>query len=84
MFEREQQVIEATVRGYCSDTGLPDPGKLKWNPIPFSGEWGISTSFFQLAAQEARNKNDSPTKLPPVQMRAQEIASAWIFACRSA
>lgn len=75
MFEREQQVIEATVRGYCSDTGLPDPGKLKWNPIPFSGEWGISTSFFQLAAQEARSKNDIPTKLPPVQMRAQEIAS---------
>ena len=75
MFEHEQQVIEATVRGYCSDTGLPDPGKLKWNPIPFSGEWGISTSFFQLAAQEARSKNDSPTKLPPVQIRAQEIAS---------
>ncbi|MFC2053856.1 arginine--tRNA ligase [Chloroflexota bacterium] len=75
MFEREQQVIEATVRGYCSDTGLPDPGKLKWNPIPFSGEWGISTSFFQLAAQEARSNDDGPTKLPPVQIRAQEIAS---------
>jgi arginyl-tRNA synthetase len=75
MFEREQEVIEATVRGYCSDTGLPDPGKLKWNPIPFSGEWGISTSFFQLAAQEARSKKDSPTKLPPVQIRAQGIAS---------
>lgn len=75
MFEREQQVIEATIRGYCSDTGLPDPGKLKWNPIPFSGEWGISTSFFQLAAQEARSNKDGPTKLPPVQIRAQEIAS---------
>jgi len=75
MFEREQEVIEATIRDYCLDTGLPDPGKLKWNPIPFSGEWGISTSFFQLAAQEARSQNDSPTKLPPVQIRAQEIAS---------
>ena len=75
MFEREQQVIEATVRDYCSDTGLPDPGMLKWNPIPFSGEWGISTSFFQLAAQETRTKKDHPTKLPPVQIRAQEIAS---------
>jgi len=75
MFEREQQVIEATIRDYCSDSGLPEPGKLKWNPIPFSGEWGISTSFFQLAAQEARSKKDSSTKLPPVQIRAQEIAS---------
>ena len=64
MFEHEQQVIEATVRDYCSDTGLPDPGMLKWNPIPFLGEWGISTSFFQLAAQEARSKKTAPQNSP--------------------
>ncbi|HUE98312.1 MAG TPA: arginine--tRNA ligase, partial [Anaerolineales bacterium] len=44
---------------------------LKWQPIPFSGEWGVSTSFFQTAANEARAGKGN--KLP-VPQRAQEIA----------
>jgi arginyl-tRNA synthetase len=52
----------------ANDIALAD---LKWQPIPFSGEWGTSTSFFQTAANEARaGKGDKV----PVPQRAQEIA----------
>jgi arginyl-tRNA synthetase len=44
---------------------------LKWQPIPFSGEWGFATSFFQTAANEA--KLGKGNKLP-VPQKAQEIA----------
>lgn len=53
---------------------MPAGVKLTWSPIPFSGEWGISTSFFQVAAQEARQHAQRPTSLLPVPQRAQEIA----------
>lgn len=69
MFEIEQQAIELKIRQYCTDNGLPGPGDLQWSSIPFSGEWGISTSFFQLAAKEAR-----AGKKVNVPQRAQEIA----------
>jgi arginyl-tRNA synthetase len=72
MFGAEQQTVENHIRAYCVRHGLPDPGKLQWNPIPFSGEWGISTSFFQLAAQEARSGKTPSAQ--PVAQRAQEIA----------
>ena len=44
---------------------------MKWSYIPFSGEWGISTSFFQVAADEARSGIRSGL---PVPQRAQQIA----------
>ena len=69
MFEIEEQAIALKIREYCTKNGLPEPGELQWNPIPFAGEWGISTSFFQLAAQEARSG-----KKVNVPQRAQEIA----------
>jgi len=73
MFSAEQQAVENHIRAYCARLGLPDSGKLQWNPIPFSGEWGISTSFFQLAAQEARSGKAPSAQ--PVAQRAQEIAA---------
>jgi arginyl-tRNA synthetase len=73
MFEAEQQAVESSIRKYCAQHGLPEPGSLQWSPIPFSGEWGISTSFFQLAAQEARQGSG---KGIPVPQRAQEIATS--------
>ncbi len=73
MFSAEQQAVETHIRAYCGKHGLPDPGKLQWNPIPFSGEWGISTSFFQLAAQEARSGKTPSAQ--PVAQHAQEIAA---------
>lgn len=69
MFEIEQQAIELKVRAYCAEHDLPEPGELQWTAIPFAGEWGISTSFFQMAANEARSG-----KKVIVPQRAQEIA----------
>ncbi|NCP15783.1 arginine--tRNA ligase, partial [bacterium] len=68
MFDKEQQAIEAKIRAFCAANEIPLAG-LKWVPIPISGEWGISTSFFQTAADEAR-----AGKKVNVPQRAQEIA----------
>lgn len=75
MFTAEQQAIEVAIRRYCQAQGLPEPAEIAWAPIPFGGEWGISTSFFQLAAQEARQAGPQPGR-SPVPQRAQEIAAA--------
>jgi len=68
MFQAEQQQIEATISAFCAANGLA-PYEIQWKWIPFSGQWGISTPFFQLAAQEARQG-----KRVQVNQRAQEIA----------
>lgn len=70
MFENEQKTIEAKIKEYCQQSGIP-LAELKWQPIPFNGEWGISTSFFQTAADEARAGKGTGK---PVPQRAQEIA----------
>ncbi len=67
MFEKEQQIIEAKIREFCSQNDIP-LAELKWTSIPFSGEWGMSTSFFATAAHEARSG-----KKIQVPQRAQEI-----------
>lgn len=74
MFETEQIAVEAAIRSYAAGNGLPVPDVIQWNPIPFSGEWGISTSFFQSAAQEARLNSGQGGPRTPVPQRAQEIA----------
>ncbi len=68
MFEREQQQITEKISYYCQEHGLALPS-FDWKWIPFSGSWGISTSFFQVAAAEARQG-----KKIVVPKRAQEIA----------
>src|SRR5512147_1864681 len=68
MFQQEQQTIEAKIKDFCAKNEIP-LADLAWKPIPFSGEWGISTSFFATAANEARSG-----KKVPVPVRAQEIA----------
>ncbi len=70
MFDKEQAFIESKIQSFCQENGIP-LADLKWQPIPFNGEWGISTSFFQTAANEART-GKGPGK--PVPHRAQEIA----------
>lgn len=76
MFEAEQQAVEEQIKIYCAQQGLPELDHLAWNPIPFAGKWGISTSFFQLAAQEARLIKEKTGQKLDVARRAQEIASA--------
>jgi len=70
MFEAEQAHIEEQIRSFCAVQGLPQPN-LQWSWIPFSGHWGISTSFFQLASLEARQG-----KKVIVPQRAQELAQS--------
>lgn len=79
MFQKEQQLIEDKIKDYASANEIP-LAELKWQPIPFSGEWGVSTSFFQTAANEARAGKGNPANSTrdyskmPVPQRAQEIA----------
>jgi arginyl-tRNA synthetase len=70
MFQQEQQLIEEKIKIYCAANGI-ELAELKWQAIPFSGEWGISTSFFQTAANEARAGKG---KGIPVPQRAQQMA----------
>jgi len=49
MFENEQRQVDNQIKEYCRELGLPEV-ELKWTWIPFNGQWGISTTFFQLAA----------------------------------
>ena len=68
MFELEQNKIENQLREITADLNLPKI-PFEWRRIPFSGDWGLSTSFFAMAAQEARQG-----KKVNVPARAQEIA----------
>ena len=74
MFNTERQAVEAQVRSYLESHAIPAPDEFQWSSIPFSGEWGISTSFFQTAAQEARTRGREAGPRVPVPQRAQEIA----------
>ena len=76
MFDAEQHEVERKIRAYCIENGLPNPGEFTWVPIPFSGEWGISTSFFQYAAQEARATAQSIGQRINVPQRAQELSAS--------
>lgn len=71
MFEAIQQSIADQIQSYCTENGIPVLPEFQWKPIPFSGGWGISTSFFQVAAQEARSG-----KKVNVPARAQELAES--------
>jgi arginyl-tRNA synthetase len=68
MFEAEQQYMAEQIQQFCTAQGIP-LAELKWSPIPFSGEWGLSTSFFGTAASEAKSGHASD-----VPERAQAIA----------
>jgi arginyl-tRNA synthetase len=70
MFEKEQTLIENKIKTFCAQNDI-ELAELKWQPIPFSGEWGLATSFFQTAANEARSAKGNKI---PVPQRAQEIA----------
>ncbi len=74
MFTHERQAVEQLIHAYCAAQALPEVGELTWSPVPFSGEWGISTSFFQLAATRARQLAASGEGVNVAQL-AQEIAS---------
>ncbi len=74
MFEAEQHLIEEKIRAFCIENSLPEPS-LQWGWIPFSGHWGISTSFFQLAATEARQGKKINVNQRAIEL-AQQIADS--------
>lgn len=69
MFLTEQSVVENLLLDYLRKLEIPITS-IQWNWIPFSGHWGISMSFFQAAAYEARSG-----KVKNVNQRAVEMAS---------
>lgn len=69
MFESEKKTAEKHIRWVLRANEVPVPADFSWNPIPFAGEWGISTSFFQYAALEAQQQDH--VNVPE---RAQELA----------
>jgi len=75
MFDTEEQALAEQIRSQAIALGYPLPDSVLFSPIPFAGEWGIATSFFQLAAQESRLPSSAGPKIP-VPQRAQEMASA--------
>ncbi|MDP3449689.1 MAG: arginine--tRNA ligase [Anaerolineaceae bacterium] len=50
MFEKEQNFIADQISQYLKENNLPEM-EIRWAWIPFNGQWGIATSFFQLAAK---------------------------------
>jgi arginyl-tRNA synthetase len=68
MFEADRKLVEAKIQDFFQRERIP-LAELKWTSIPFSGEWGLSTSFLGTAAMEARAGSSKP-----VPERAQEIA----------
>ncbi len=70
MFQTEQQAIEEKIKAFCAENDIP-LAPLTWSAIPFSGEWGTSTSFFATAAAEAKAGKGRGV---PVPVRAQQLA----------
>ncbi len=70
MFQKEKQDLEELIHNILQEAGIPIPDELGWAPIPFSGEWGIATSFFKVAALEA--KSGQGVNVP---QRSEEIAA---------
>jgi len=74
MFNQEQEQITKAILGILSQQKIP-LGSIEWNPIPFAGKWGISTSFFQIAAQWARQQRAEGQPPLPVPQLAAQIAT---------
>jgi arginyl-tRNA synthetase len=73
MFEAEQTRVEERIRKYCIDNRYPEP-EFRWSWIPFSGQWGISLSFFQLASKSFAGEKGNVAERS--QKMAQELAES--------
>jgi len=69
MFEQVQETITRQISTFLSENGIPVI-PIDWKWIPFAGQWGIATSFFQAASPETKQGLNVP-----VGDRAQQIAS---------
>ena len=74
MFEASLQLASDHFQGLLEQAGLPQPDRIEWNPIPFSGEWGFGTAAcFKVAAAEVRTRPG--VKVPD---RAAELADQLV------
>jgi arginyl-tRNA synthetase len=71
MFETDLAGIAASIQKIFSEQGITFTDDIRWQPIPFSGQWGVGTNAcFQAAAIEAKSG-----KKVNVPARAAELAS---------
>lgn len=70
MFQKETRKLEKQIVELLQGQDIPVQDDLDWAPVPFSGEWGISTSFFKIAALEAKSGRKGS-----VPERAEELAA---------
>jgi arginyl-tRNA synthetase len=75
MFEQEKAALETQIRAFCQARSLPAPESIAWTHIPFSGEWGLATSLFQLAANEARQGGKKINVPQRATQLAEELAA---------
>ncbi len=59
MFESEQESIEQKIKEISYQMGWGE-FQPRWSWIPFNGQWGIATSFFELAARVASQDSTLP------------------------
>jgi arginyl-tRNA synthetase len=74
MFDQERQQIEDQIRAFFEREHIP-LAEVKWSPIPFTGEWGFSTSFFATAARQARGA-DCQSVPARAQLLAERVKNA--------
>ncbi len=67
MFDKEKALVEEKILDILTKNGIA-ASALIWSWIPFSGHWGLATSFFKIASENAQYKSDLP-----VPKRAEEI-----------
>src|SRR5215212_5621539 len=70
MFEQDLAVMGERISAALAAEGVPAAGEIKWQPIPFAGEWGQGTNICFLAAA-AEAKAGKKVNVPA---RAQELA----------
>jgi arginyl-tRNA synthetase len=69
MFNKEKTLVEVKILEVLKNNGI-NTSPLIWSWIPFSGHWGLATSFFKTASVNSQYKPEIP-----VQKRAEEIAN---------
>jgi arginyl-tRNA synthetase len=67
MFESEQGIIEQKIKEISRQMGWGE-FQPKWSWIPFNGQWGIATSFFELAARQTAQDATIPINNLAAQM----------------
>lgn len=74
MYKSTQKSIEKQINQILMQNGLPEQDEFIWNALPFSGVSGTSTSFYQYAAQLARQNKNGIIGTPSSLLQAADIS----------